>query len=83
MKKNNYKTRKMTWNLLETTNEMAWQNRRGEETPAKKAMKYALEICKHRQGRPPSTSISTAKNVLKELNSFRDEEIETATNKNY
>ena len=54
MKKNNYKTRKMTWNLLETTNEMAWQNRRGEETPAKKAMKYALEICKHRQGRPPS-----------------------------
>lgn len=46
-------------------------------------MKYALEICKHRQGRPPSTSISTAKNVLKELNSFRDEEIETATNKNY
>lgn len=73
----------MTWNLLETTNEMAWRNRRGEETPAKKAMKYALEICKRRQGRPPSTSISTAKNVLKELNIFRDEEIETATNKNY
>ena len=57
---------------------MAWQNRRAEETPAEKAMKYVLEICKRRQGRPPSTWISTIKkNVLKEL------AIETATNKNY
>ena len=73
----------MDWSLQETTNEIAWRNRKAEETPAQKAMRYALEIYKSRQGRPPSIWISPIKNVFKEINVSYDEATETATIKNY
>ena len=56
---------------------------KAEETPAQKAMRYALEIYKSRQGRPPSIWISPIKNVFKEINVSYDEATETATIKNY